>query len=120
MCSLTVMAIFSTGLWSAARTALYPWKEYTLPHGSCSRNIRAVCSSDLQANVKALVNTTGEQCPDLDLEDLVVVVYNDGLRQVLDSHAPSVTRRVRDRPSAPWMRHDDRGDQPNDNGERPA
>ena len=44
----------------------------------------------------------GEQRSDLDLEDLVDV-YNDGLRQVLDRHAPSVTRRVRDRPSAPWM-----------------
>ena len=38
----------------------------------------------------------------LDLEDLVDV-YNDGLRHVLDRHAPSATRRVRDRPSAPWM-----------------
>ena len=89
-----------------------------------SRNIRAVCSSGFQADVKALVDSTGEQRSDLDLEDLVDV-YNDGLRRVLDRHAPYVTRCVRDRPSAPgclrrsgW--HDDRGDEPSDDGERPA
>ena len=42
-----------------------------------SRNM-AVCSSGFQADVKALVNSTGEQHSDLDLEDLVDV-YNDGL-----------------------------------------
>ena len=67
-----------------------------------SRNIRAVSSSGFQADVKVLVDSTGEQRSDLDLEDLVDV-YNDGLRQVVDRHAPSVTRSVRDRPSAPWM-----------------
>ena len=67
-----------------------------------SRNIRAVCSSDLQANLKAMVDSAGEQRSHLDLENLVDV-YNNGLRQVLDRHAPSVTRRVRDRTSAPWM-----------------
>ena len=44
-----------------------------------SRNISAVCSFDFQADVKALVDPTGEQHPDLDLENLVDV-YNDGLR----------------------------------------
>ena len=83
-----------------------------------------MCSSDFQADVKALVDSTGEQRSDLDLEDLDDV-YDDGPRQVLDRHVPSVTRRVRDRPSAPLMseeigRHDDRGDEPNDDGERPA
>ena len=67
-----------------------------------SQNIRAVCSSDFQADIKALVDSTGEKRSYLDLGDLVDV-YNHGLRQVLDRHAPSVTRRVRDRPSAPWM-----------------
>ena len=43
-----------------------------------SKNIRAVWLSDFQADVKALVNSTGEQHSDLDLEDLVDV-YNDGL-----------------------------------------
>ena len=33
----------------------------------------------------------------------LVDVYNDGLRRLLDHHAPSVTRRARDRPSTPWM-----------------
>ena len=65
-----------------------------------SRNIRAVCSSDLQANLKAMVDSAGEQRSHLDLENLVDV-YNDGLRQVLGRHASSVTRR--DRPSAPRM-----------------
>nr|KAG5708689.1 hypothetical protein BaRGS_034906 [Batillaria attramentaria] len=32
--------------------------------------------------------------------------YNTGLRKVLDRHAPSVTRRVRDRPSSPWLSDD--------------
>nr|KAG5695585.1 hypothetical protein BaRGS_034007 [Batillaria attramentaria] len=32
--------------------------------------------------------------------------YNTGLRKVLDRHAPSVTRRVRDRPSSPWLSGD--------------
>ena len=66
-----------------------------------SRNISAVCTFDFQADVKALVDSTGGQRSDLDLKDLVDV-YNDGLRQVLDRHAPSVTRRVRDCPSTPW------------------
>ena len=42
------------------------------------RNIRDVCFSGFQADVKALVNSTGEQHSDLDLEDFVDV-YNDGL-----------------------------------------
>ena len=67
-----------------------------------SRNFRAVCSSDFQTDVKALVDSTGEQRPDLDLKDLVDVC-NDGLRTGSRRHAPSVTRHVRDRPSAPWI-----------------
>ena len=67
-----------------------------------SRNIRAMCSSGFRADVKALVDSTGEQRSDLDLEALDDV-YDDGLRQVLDRHAPSVTRCLRDRPSTPWM-----------------
>ena len=38
----------------------------------------------------------------MDLASLVDV-YTDGLRRVLNRHAPSVTRRARDRPAAPWM-----------------
>ena len=67
-----------------------------------SRNIKAICLSDFQSDVRAWVEAASHQCSDLDLASLVDV-YTDGLRRVLDRHAPSVTRRVRDRPSAPWM-----------------
>ena len=43
-----------------------------------SRNIRAVSSSGFQADVKALVDSMGEQRSNMDLEDLVDVC-NDGL-----------------------------------------
>ena len=52
--------------------------------------------------MRAWVEAASQQCSDLDLASLVDV-YNDGLRRVLDRHAPSDTRCVRDRPSAPWM-----------------
>ena len=52
--------------------------------------------------MRAWVEAASQQCSGLDLASLVDV-YNDGLRRVLDRHAPSATRRVRDRPSAPWM-----------------
>ena len=38
----------------------------------------------------------------MDVESLVQS-YNDGLQQVLNQHAPLVTRCIRDRPSAPWL-----------------
>ena len=57
--------------------------------------------SDFQCDVRALVEAASQQCSDSDLVHLVDV-YNDGLRRLLDRHAPSVNRRVRDRPSAPW------------------
>ena len=55
-----------------------------------------ICLSDFQSNVRTWVEAASQQCSDFSLEGL-------GLRQVLDRHALSVTRRVRDRPSAPWM-----------------
>jgi hypothetical protein len=67
-----------------------------------SRNLRAVCLTDLQTDVKAWANSMNKQCPDRDLEGLVKD-YNSGLQRVLDKHAPTVTRRIRDRPSAPWV-----------------
>ena len=67
-----------------------------------SRNIKAICLSDFQSDVRAWVEAASQQFSDLDLASLVDV-YNDGLRRVLDRHAPSITRCVRDRPSAPWM-----------------
>ena len=67
-----------------------------------SRNIKAICPFDFQCDVKALVEAASQQCSYSDLMHLVDV-YNDGLCCLLDRHTPSVTRHVRDRPSAPWM-----------------
>ena len=67
-----------------------------------SRNIRAICPSDFQSDLRALVEATSQQCSDSDHVHLVDV-YNDVLCRLLDRHAPSVTRGVRGRPSAPWM-----------------
>ena len=68
-------------------------------HPVTSRNIRAVYPSDFQCDVRALVEAASQQCSNLDL----VNVYNDGLCYLLDRHAQSVTRCMRDCPSAPWM-----------------
>ena len=65
-----------------------------------SRNIKAICPSDFQCDVRALVEAASQQCSDSDFVHLVDV-YNDGLRCLLDRHAPSVTRRERNSPSAP-------------------
>ena len=54
----------------------------------------------LRTDVAAL--TTSEKLSNLDVESLVQS-YNDGLQQVLNQHAPLVTRCIRDRPSAPWL-----------------
>ena len=64
-----------------------------------SRNLRAMNSTDFQADIKSFAETAGDQCADPGLLD----VYDTGLRQVLDPHAPLTTRRVSDRPSVPWM-----------------
>nr|KAG5713370.1 hypothetical protein BaRGS_024918 [Batillaria attramentaria] len=66
-----------------------------------SRNLRGVDSEEFQADVRSVVNSAREQPPD-DVDSLVAC-YDDGLRQALDRHAPLVTRRVRDRPSDPWL-----------------
>ena len=44
-----------------------------------SRNIKTICLSDFQSNMRAWVEATSQQCSDLDLASLVDV-YNDGLR----------------------------------------
>ena len=64
-----------------------------------SRSLRAMNSTDFQADIKSFAETAGDQCADPEFLD----VYDTGLRQVLDRHAPLTTRRVSDRPSAPWM-----------------
>ena len=61
------------------------------------RNLRAMNSADFQADIKSFAETAGDQCADPGLLD----VYDTGLRQVLDRHAPLTTRRVSDWPSAP-------------------
>ena len=53
-------------------------------------NIKAICHSDFQSDVGAWVEAARQQCSHLDLASLVDVC-NDGLRRVLDRHAPSVT-----------------------------
>ena len=53
-------------------------------------NIKAICLSDFQSDVRAWVEAARQQCSDLDLASLVDVSI-DGLRRVLDRHAPSVT-----------------------------
>ena len=64
-----------------------------------SHNLRTMNSADFQADIKSFAETAGDQCADLGFVD----VYDTGLRQVLDCHAPLTTRRVSDSPSAPWM-----------------
>ena len=64
-----------------------------------SRSLRAMNSTDFQADIKSFAETAGNQCADPGLLD----VYDTGLRQVLDRYTPLTTRRVSDRPSAPWM-----------------
>nr|KAG5707081.1 hypothetical protein BaRGS_011792 [Batillaria attramentaria] len=66
-----------------------------------SRNLKGVNLADFQADVRTLIGSMEDlRGPDLGIEGLVHV-YNDGMLQILDRHAPSVTRRVRDRPTAP-------------------
>ena len=67
-----------------------------------SRNLKAISLPDFQADVKALAGSMAAQGQDGDVESLVSA-YNDRLQQILDHHAPVATRRVRDRPSAPWV-----------------
>jgi hypothetical protein len=38
-----------------------------------------------------------------DALDCLVAQYNDGLRSLIDKHAPVVTKNVVLRPSAPWI-----------------
>ena len=64
-----------------------------------ARNLRAMNSTDFQADIKSFTETAGDQCADPGLLD----VYDTGLYQVLDCNTPLTTRRVSDRPSAPWM-----------------
>ena len=63
-----------------------------------SRNIRAIDMYDSRTNVPYLLGSATQSNSTYSLG-----VYNTCLRQLLDRHAPLVTRTVKDRTSAPWM-----------------
>ena len=65
-----------------------------------SRNLRRVDPEAFKTTVRSVADGAKVSSNDV---DSLVAAYNDGLRQALDRHAPLVTRRVRDRPSAPWL-----------------
>ena len=63
-----------------------------------SRNIKSVNTRVFRTDLRNVLESTTQS----DLAD-PLSVYNTCLRQVLDHHAPLVTRTVTDRTSAPWM-----------------
>ena len=63
-----------------------------------SRCLRKVDSEQFKSDVSTAVRGVDTSRPD-QLADS----YNATLKTVLDKHAPVVTRRVTDRPAAPWM-----------------
>ena len=63
-----------------------------------SRNIRAIDMHDFRTNVDNLLGSATQSNSTDPLG-----VYNTCLRQLLDRHAPLVTRTVTDRTSTPWM-----------------
>ena len=63
-----------------------------------SRNIKAIDMHDFRTDVHNLLESATQSNSSDPL-----VVYNTCLRQLLDRHAPFVTRTVTDRTSAPWM-----------------
>ena len=63
-----------------------------------SRNIRSIDMHVFRTDLCNVLESTTQS----DLAD-PLSVYNACLRQVLDHHAPLVTRTVTDRTSAPWM-----------------
>ena len=63
-----------------------------------SRNIKAIEQDAFSVQVRNMVQGVGDGAV-----SNLVEAYNKGLGKILDEHAPLVSRRVRDRPSAPWM-----------------
>ena len=61
-----------------------------------SRNVRATDSL-------GALNQGVDVRQEAESELVDVYKYNDGLSQILDRHAPLMTRRIRDRPSVPWL-----------------
>ena len=52
----------------------------------------------MEADIQHLLNTELADCTDTELADR----YSAGLHRVLDQHAPLTSRKVANRPSAPW------------------
>ncbi|KAK7107751.1 hypothetical protein V1264_015614 [Littorina saxatilis] len=67
-----------------------------------SRNLKKMNVDKFREDVRVFAASTAADTPDTDL----LMVFNTCLRQLMDSHAPLVTRQVTDRPSAPWMSED--------------
>ena len=63
-----------------------------------SRNLRKINSAEMEADIQHLLDTELADCTDIKLADR----YSAGLRWVLDQHAPLRSRKVANRPSAPW------------------
>ena len=63
-----------------------------------SRNLRKINSAEMEADIQHLLDTELADCTDIELADW----YSAGLRRVLDQHAPLTSRKVANRPSAPW------------------
>ena len=70
----------------------------TLCRLASSRNLRNINSAKMQADIEHLLYTELADCTDAELADR----YSAGLRRVLDQHAPLTSRKVTNRPSAPW------------------
>ena len=67
-----------------------------------SRNLRALPLEEFRTDIRTGLAAAGDSCAAGNPE-VLVDQYNDVLQQALDRYAPSVTRFVRDRPSAPWL-----------------
>ena len=63
-----------------------------------SRNRRKINSAEMQADIQHPLDTELADCTDTELADW----YSAGLRQVLNQHAPLISRKVTNRSSAPW------------------
>ena len=68
-------------------------------HTVSSRNIRSIDQEAFQTDINALLCNIGIST---DVTTLVEI-YNNGLKGILDKHAPVVSRKIRARISQPWM-----------------
>ena len=65
-----------------------------------SRNLKAICHHSFENDVRKFINDINIDDSDI---DSLTSTYNDGLKNILDNHAPIVTRTIRDRASTEWM-----------------